>query len=185
MDNMEIVLRAISFASRKHDGQLRKDGKTPYVSHVFRVSMILWHVFGVADEKVLAAAVLHDIIEDTTADFDEIDKEFGRDVACWVSLLTKDKRKEEKDRERDYSAIIGNAQDEVKLIKLADIYDNILDSRTVKSPEQFGRTLQKTGEYLRAIRSMKSERIVVALERVEQLIKNEKQIRKEKNGKVL
>ncbi len=86
------LLDAISFATRAHHGQLRKDGRTPYVSHVYRVSLIVRHVFGIDDPAVLTAAVLHDTIEDTTTDFDDVEEHFGAEVAGWVARLSKDKR---------------------------------------------------------------------------------------------
>ena len=87
-----LVLDAIAFAARAHHGQMRKDGKTPYVSHVFRVAAVVRNVFGFDDPRMLATAVLHDTIEDTTTDFDDLEKHFGREIAEWVSLLSKDKR---------------------------------------------------------------------------------------------
>src|SRR5580704_12405344 len=92
---------AIAFAARAHQGQLRKDGRTPYVSHVFRVSMVLRDLFGVTDHGVLTAAVLHDTLEDTTTDFDDL-REFGDEVAGWVALLSKDKRLPEEQRGEAY-----------------------------------------------------------------------------------
>src|SRR5437660_12911865 len=86
------LLRAVAFAARAHRGQLRKDGRTPYVSHVFRACLTTRHVFGVDDPAVLTAAVLHDAVEDTTTDFDDLAEEFGPEVAGWVALLSKDKR---------------------------------------------------------------------------------------------
>src|SRR5437868_12332903 len=96
------LLDAIAFAARAHHGQLRKDRQTPYVSHVFRVCLITRDVFGVSDTDVLMAAVLHDTLEDTTTDFDDLEKRYGRNVAGWVSLLSKDKRLPEKRREKAY-----------------------------------------------------------------------------------
>src|SRR5207249_11061268 len=86
------LLEAVAFAARAHDGQTRKDGRTPYVSHVFRVCLILRHVFGLDDSQALTAAALHDTVEDTTTDFDDVEESFGRDVAEWVAALSKDKR---------------------------------------------------------------------------------------------
>src|SRR6516164_2465453 len=86
------LLEAISFASRAHQGQLRKDGKTPYASHPCRVAMIVRHLFGIDNPAILTAAVLHDTIEDTTTDFDDLTEHFGAEVAGWVTQLTKDKR---------------------------------------------------------------------------------------------
>src|SRR5438270_919263 len=93
------LLNAIGFAARAHDGQKRKDDKTPYVSHVFRVAAIVRNLFGFDDTRMLTAAVLHDTIEDTKTDFDDVEKEFGREVADWVALLSKDKRLPENPRE--------------------------------------------------------------------------------------
>src|SRR5438270_10424969 len=96
------LLDAIAFAARAHDGQRRKDGRTPYVSHVFRVCLIARHLFGVDDPQVLLAAVLHDTIEDTTTDFDDIEERFGAQVARWVAALSKDKRQQDQGREAEY-----------------------------------------------------------------------------------
>ena len=62
---LDLLLDAVSFAARAHQGQFRKDGRTPYASHPTRVCLVMRCVFGVEDPEVLAAAVLHDTIEDT------------------------------------------------------------------------------------------------------------------------
>src|SRR5205823_13691949 len=61
-------------------------------------------LFGIRDPKVLAAAVLHDTIEDTTTDYDDLAERFGKDVADWVASLTKDMRRPEDEREEEYRA---------------------------------------------------------------------------------
>src|SRR4051812_8681662 len=86
---MPIWQDAAAFAARAHRHQIRRDDKTPYVSHVYRVAMTVRHVFGCEDERVIAAALLHDTIEDTTTDYDELEERFGRDIADMVSALTK------------------------------------------------------------------------------------------------
>ncbi|MCA9299128.1 MAG: bifunctional (p)ppGpp synthetase/guanosine-3',5'-bis(diphosphate) 3'-pyrophosphohydrolase, partial [Phycisphaerales bacterium] len=88
-DTFEMFQRAASFAARRHRHQLRKDGHTPYVAHVYRVAMTVRHVFGCDDLATLAAAVLHDTIEDTDTDFDDIEEAFGTEVALLVAALTK------------------------------------------------------------------------------------------------
>src|SRR5437899_8822182 len=97
-----LMLEAITFATRAHQGQLRKDGRTPYASHVFRVCLIVRQVFGIDDVSVLMAAVLHDTVEDTTTDYDELKEEFGAEVAGWVADLSKDKRLPDDQREKAY-----------------------------------------------------------------------------------
>ncbi len=116
------------FASRAHSGHVRKDNATPYFSHVARVSLIVSSVFGVRDEATLAIALLHDTIEDTTVDFDEIADEFGADIAQAVGLLSKDMRLQEDEREREYDARLEGADWRVHLVKLADQYDNLADT---------------------------------------------------------
>ena len=104
MKSHRALLEATSFAARAHDGQMRKDNITPYVSHVFRVCLVVRDVFGFDDPRMLIAALLHDTIEDTTTDFDDIAKHHGDEIAAWVALLTKNKSLPEAAREaRDAS----------------------------------------------------------------------------------
>lgn len=167
--NLSILMQAISLAARAHEGQYRKDQKTPYAAHVFRVCMTLRHVFGVEDEKILAAAALHDIIEDTSKDFDDIEERFGRDVANWVALMSKDKRLPEEACEAAYTKQLAAAPDEVKLIKLADIHDNLLDASSAVS-EQLSKTVRKTNRYLQAIKRGSGAHLKKAIQTVEDIM---------------
>ncbi len=119
---------ATSFAARKHAGQVRKDGRTPYFAHVVRVAFTISELFGCHDEETLAAALLHDLIEDTTTDYDDIAERFGTRVADMVAALTKNMTLPEPVRETDYDARIARADWRVRLVKLADAYDNLADS---------------------------------------------------------
>ena len=123
----QAVLRAASFAARKHHGQTRADNITPYFSHVARVTLILSHEFGVTDEEVLTAALLHDTIEDTATDYDEIAALFGPRVADYVVLLTKNGMLPKKEREEDYVVRLSKAPEPVMIAKMADLYDNLSD----------------------------------------------------------
>lgn len=123
------VFDAIAFAARAHRHQIRKDGQTPYVSHPFRVCLVIRHVFGIDDDRILTAAVLHDTIEDTTTDCDDLIAEFGADIARWVAILSKDKRLPDDEREPAFIEAFCAGGPPVHLIKLADLYDNIQDSR--------------------------------------------------------
>jgi guanosine-3',5'-bis(diphosphate) 3'-pyrophosphohydrolase len=148
--NEDLVLRAISFATRAHRHQFRKDGVTPYSSHPMRVCFVLRHVFQVEDEEILAAAVLHDTIEDTHTDYDDLLDEFGPNVATWVALLSKDKRRVESEREELFRQQIAAAPWQVHLCKLADLYDNLLDCASL-SAEQVDRAHRRTGMFLQKI----------------------------------
>ncbi len=144
------LLEAVSFTARAHQGQLRKDRQTPYASHPFRVCLIVCQVFGIAEPDVLSAALLHDTIEDTPADFDDLAERFGTEVATWAGLLTKDMRLPEAQREAVYKEVLAMAPWQVKVCKLADIYDNLLDSSQL-APAQRQRTLRRSREYLAAL----------------------------------
>lgn len=148
---MSDLFEAIAFAARTHRHHVRKDGETPYVSHVFRVAMTITQVFGVHDPKILTAAVLHDTIEDTTTDYDDIAGRFGSDVAGWVAALTKDKKLPEEEREAAYTRQLTVAARPVFVCKLADIYDNLGDSSHFP-PEKRRRTVARSRMYLDALR---------------------------------
>jgi guanosine-3',5'-bis(diphosphate) 3'-pyrophosphohydrolase len=144
------LLEAVSFAARAHRHQLRKDGHTPYAGHVFRVCLIVRHIFGITDPKALMAAALHDTIEDTTTDFDDLEERFGREVAELAAALCKDTRLPEKEREEAYIAQLVRAPWQVKVCKLADIFDNLMDARHVQ-PDQAARTRRRCRQYLNAL----------------------------------
>lgn len=144
------LLEAVSFAARAHRHQIRKDGTTPYVGHAFRVSLIVRHVFGIDDPAMLTAALLHDTIEDTTTDFDDLVKHFGREVADWVALLTKDKRLPEEDREEAYFTGLARAPWQVQVCKMADLFDNVMDSKHL-TPAQRKKTLHRSQQVLARI----------------------------------
>jgi guanosine-3',5'-bis(diphosphate) 3'-pyrophosphohydrolase len=146
------LLEAISFAARAHQGQLRKDGRTPYASHVFRVCLIVRQMFEIDDVSVLTASVLHDTVEDTTTDFDDLKEQFGAKIAGWVADLSKDKRLPEAEREKAYEARLAQAPWQVKICKLADIFDNLTDS-VHTPPEMQARTIRNAHSYLAALKS--------------------------------
>jgi (p)ppGpp synthase/HD superfamily hydrolase len=135
--------RAASFAARAHAGQTRKDGKTPYAAHCFRVALVVRHVFGCDDEMCLSVALLHDVIEDTPADFDDVAEAFGVEVARDVAALTKDMRLPEGDREPAYDVQLRQASWRARLVKLADVYDNLCDAMDEGSPLRIEKAVSK------------------------------------------
>jgi guanosine-3',5'-bis(diphosphate) 3'-pyrophosphohydrolase len=118
--------QASAFAAKKHRHQTRNDGG-PYVSHCFRVAMTTSLIFGFEDSEVLAAALLHDTIEDCDVDYDDILERFGRNVADYVAVMTKDMRLEETIREIAYDQQLADGPWQGRLIKLADVFDNFTD----------------------------------------------------------
>lgn len=123
-----MIQDAAAFASRRHRHQTRNDGKTPYASHLFRVAMTVRELFGCSDPVAITAALLHDTIEDTTTDYDDILGAFGVEVADLVAALTKNMALREDLREPEYDTRLAKADWRARLIKLADAYDNYCDS---------------------------------------------------------
>lgn len=127
LDGVELWQQAASFAAWKHRHQLRKDGRTPYAAHPFRVAATVQTVFGCTDPVAIAAALLHDTIEDTLTDYDELHEKFGEPVADIVSSLTKNMALPDARREADYDGRLMGADWRARLIKLADVFDNSCD----------------------------------------------------------
>ncbi len=125
--NQSLWQEAASCAANAHKHQTRNDNR-PYVSHCFRVAMTVSQLFGFDDSEVLAGALLHDTIEDCDVDYDEILELFGRNVADYVAVMTKDMRLEETIREIAYDKQLAEGSWQGRLIKLADVYDNYIDS---------------------------------------------------------
>lgn len=87
---MELVSEAIAFAVKAHDGMRRKKSSTPYILHPMEAAVIVSTM--TADQNMIAAAALHDVVEDTGITIEEIEEKFGKRVRELVSSETEDKR---------------------------------------------------------------------------------------------
>ena len=117
---------ARNFAISKHQCQKRKDCKTPYWRHLDKVVQNLQKI-GVKDDSVLCAGWLHDTIEDTATDYDDIYEKFGKKCADIVASLTKDTRLAKPKRETQYVAQLKKSSLDSKIVKLCDVWANIAD----------------------------------------------------------
>jgi len=124
----DLLTKARAFATVAHSGQMRKDGKSPYIVHPERVVKTLQEA-GVTDQEILAAAYLHDVLEDTK---ETIEGRFPERVVKLVKDLTKSPNTKDKNA---YIAAFADKPFEVVLIKLADRYDNLLDGSKTMKPE--------------------------------------------------
>ena len=130
----KLLDNAIEYAIKAHAGQSRKAQGAPYILHPMEAAVIAGGLTG--DEEVLAAAVLHDVVEDTEATLTQIEKTFGSRVAFLVASETEDKRRgtppEEswKVRKEESVAALRKTTDEgVKIVWLADKLSNIRSIR--------------------------------------------------------
>lgn len=136
--DLKLLIKAYNYASSAHENQYRKSGEK-YIIHPVEVAKILAELE--LDVDTIAAGLLHDVIEDTSATFEEIEREFNRDIAILTDGVTKlgkleYKSKEETQAENMRKMFLAMGKDiRVILIKLADRLHNM---RTMKhmSPEK-------------------------------------------------
>lgn len=123
---VDMVHEAYRLAKDAHAGQTRHEG-TPYIVHPLRVALLLAGRPDLdADARILAAALLHDVVEDTGITVNELAIRFGDEVAGWVRALTKPpKEARPQDWEERYYAALSTAPRPARLIKLADRLDNL------------------------------------------------------------
>jgi guanosine-3',5'-bis(diphosphate) 3'-pyrophosphohydrolase len=143
----ELLTRAFDYAAQAHSGQLRQSGQE-FIYHPWGVAKILAGLQ--LDEATLAAALLHDVVEDTSTDIDELRAEFGDEVANLVEGVTKLTRvkfqsREHAEAENYRKLIVAMAEDlRVILIKLADRLHNLRTIEYLGKQKQ----LQKARETL-------------------------------------
>ena len=87
---MELVSEAIMLAVRAHDGMRRKKSEAPYILHPMEAAVIVGTM--TEDQNLIAAAVLHDVVEDADIPLSEIEARFGKRVRELVASETEDKR---------------------------------------------------------------------------------------------
>jgi len=127
-----LVRRAYAFAEHAHRGQRRKDGQA-YISHPVRVARVLASL-GYAEE-VLAAALLHDVVEDTPATLAEIRQAFGARVAELVACVSEDPALVGAARKHAYRERVRVAPHDARAICAADKVCNLDDLRVAAATE--------------------------------------------------
>lgn len=147
------ILLASNFAKEKHQCQTRRDGKTLYYKHLDDVVMLLKKV-GVKDQDILCAGWLHDTIEDTSTDYDDIYEKFGKRVADVVASVTKDTRLPKEMQEKKYLQQLRHSPWQAKIVKLCDIIANITDlENSGYNKEKKIKQVKKKLVYFNAIKS--------------------------------
>lgn len=137
MQNLDhdLLTRAFLFACEAHKDQRRKYTNEPYVNHCAAVAARVTEV--TEDCEVIAAALLHDTIEDTNTQFGQLETQFGYRVADLVKQVTDKSKKTDGNRavRKEIDRLhLSTATKEAKTIKLADLIDNTR-SITTYDPE--------------------------------------------------
>lgn len=119
-----LLARALALAVTAHAGQSRKGGRVPYATHPLRVVGRV-HAWGVADEEILAAAALHDVLEDTDVTEEDLARETTPRVLDLVRALTHPPGLAPRKRTEAILGALARAPLEAVLVKLADRLDNV------------------------------------------------------------
>jgi GTP diphosphokinase / guanosine-3',5'-bis(diphosphate) 3'-diphosphatase len=143
--NLSSFIAAAAFAARKHRDQRRKGADaSPYINHPIEVANILANEAAVTDPITLAAALLHDTVEDTSTTIEELRAQFGAEVALVVSELTDDKALAKAERKRLQIQHAAGVSNRAKLVKLAD---KICNLRDIAASPPTDWSLQRRREY--------------------------------------
>ena len=138
-DECNQVLKAFELADKAHEGQLRASGE-PYIMHPLAVAEILAHLQ--IDHITLMAALMHDVVEDTSYSKEDLEEMFGSEVAFLVDGVTKLNQfqyetKEDRQMENYRKMILAMAKDvRVVVIKLADRLHNMRTLKHMRSDKQ-------------------------------------------------
>jgi len=140
-----LLMKALSFAANKHRSQFRKGSEPiPYINHPIAVADLIVRTGKIHDEATLAAALLHDTVEDTDTTLDDLEAEFGPEISKLVAELTDDKKLPKEERKRLQIEHAPSLSRRARIVKLADKICNLRD--VVQDPPA-GWPLKRKQEY--------------------------------------
>ena len=121
-----LIARAADFAARAHVRQKRKgDAQEPYVNHLAEVALLLTEATRGGNPALIAAGWLHDTLEDTATEREELEALFGAQVAAIVAEVTDDKALPKEERKRLQVETAGSKSVSARLLKIADKTSNL------------------------------------------------------------
>ncbi len=118
-----MIQEAVKFAERAHEGAVRKGSRIPYITHPLEAAVIAASI--TSDPEVIAAAVLHDVLEDTDVTEEELRARFGGRVTGLVKAESEDKSRSWKERKAATLEHLKTASRDAKIIVLADKLSNL------------------------------------------------------------
>jgi guanosine-3',5'-bis(diphosphate) 3'-pyrophosphohydrolase len=127
-DSLATLLKATEFAAHKHRDQRRKNADaSPYINHPIALANVLCNEAGITDPVILAAALLHDTLEDTETSYEEIRGQFGEQIADVVVEVTDTKWLSTQARKRLQVSKAQHASTQARAVKIADKICNLRD----------------------------------------------------------
>lgn len=147
-----VVSMAYDFAQKSHDGQLRKSGE-PYFTHCVGVYNIEKDEWGIKDDSVLAADLLHDTVEDCGVSVGQLRVLFGDEVASLVSGVTKLKSSSDKETLRKFLSE-SYINPRVSTIKLADRLHNMRTLQYMSPEKQIEKSRETLDVYTKLAESL-------------------------------
>ena len=167
-DDLTLIRKAYEVADRAHEGQMRKSGE-PYIIHPLCVGIILADLE--MDKETIAAGILHDVVEDTAMSVEDIEREFGVDVALLVDGVTKlgqidyKVEKVEIQAENLRKMFLAMAKDiRVIIIKLADRLHNMRTLEYMRREKQLEKASETMDIYAPIAQRLGISRIKVELD---------------------
>ncbi len=153
-----MIERARQIADDAHRGQFREDG-SPYFSHCLEVAGIISDEWGIKDESIVSAALLHDTVEDTSLSLDDIKNSFGEDIALLVDGVSKFKSDQLKsgdpDRETLKKVFDRNLIDpRIAVLKLADRLHNMRTLGSMPKEKQVPKARETLEVYAKLAESL-------------------------------
>ena len=118
-----MIKEAVEFAVEAHKGAVRKGTRIPYIVHPLEAAVIVGSV--TEDEELIAAAILHDVLEDTDASEEEVRGRFGDRVADLVVKETDDKSRSWMERKSEKLRRVREGSRDLKIVVLGDKLSNI------------------------------------------------------------
>ena len=152
MSDISLLLKTLEFAADRHRSQFRKGlDRTPYINHPIQVASLLANAAGETDPTLLAAAILHDVVEDTVESVEQRDElitvisdMFGEEILSLTLEVTDDKTLDKKERKRLQIENASHKSVNAKKLKIADKIMNLRDI-TVNPPADW--PLQRISDY--------------------------------------
>ncbi len=146
---MNVIDQALEFASEMHYGQYRKFTDNPYIEHLRQTAEFLYDMYTDVTLEDYAAALLHDVIEDTEIPVETVRTVFGDYITNLVLELTIDeKEKEEKGKKVYLAEKLNEMSEKAFNIKIADRLSNIIGLLDLRIPKDFVKWYTKETDYM-------------------------------------